>query len=48
MAGYIEMRLDVLAEFKEARALYDALGFVPSAPVSFNPTPGTSFLGLKL
>jgi putative acetyltransferase len=47
-AGYIEMRLDVLAEFERARAIYDSLGFVSAEPVAFNPLPGTSFLGLVL
>ena len=42
------MRLDVLAEFEQARALYRSLGFVAADPVSFNPLPGTDFLGLKL
>lgn len=46
--GYAEMRLDVLAEFVEAKKLYAAFGFVPAAPVSFNPLPGTAFLGLRL
>ena len=47
-AGYSEMRLDVLAEFAQARKLYDAFGFAPADPVSLNPIPGTSFLGLRL
>ena len=47
-AGYEEMRLDVLEEFKHAQKLYADLGFVPAAPVAFNPLPGTSFLGLRL
>lgn len=47
-AGYAEMRLDVLEEFVAARALYAQLGFVPAEPVSFNPLPGTDFLGLQL
>lgn len=47
-AGYSEMRLDVLAEFKQAQALYQRLGFVAADPVSTNPVPGTSFLGLRL
>jgi putative acetyltransferase len=48
LAGYTEMRLDVLSEFIAARALYAQLGFVPAEPVSFNPLPGTAFLGLRL
>jgi putative acetyltransferase len=46
--GYSEMRLDVLPEFKAARHLYAAFGFLPAAPVSHNPISGTAFLGLKL
>ena len=47
-AGYVEMRLDVLAEFERARAIYESLGFGPAEPVAFNSLPGTSFLGLIL
>lgn len=47
-AGYVEMRLDVLEEFKSARRLYEDFGFVPADPVSYNPLPGTAFLGLHL
>lgn len=47
-AGYREMRLDVQAKFLAARQLYAALGFVPAEPISFNPVPGASFLGLHL
>ena len=46
--GYSEMRLDALAEFIQAKRLYAAFGFVPAAPISFNPLPGTVFLGLRL
>jgi putative acetyltransferase len=47
-AGYVEMRLDVLEEFTSARRLYETFGFVPAEPVSYNPIPGTAFLGLPL
>jgi ribosomal protein S18 acetylase RimI-like enzyme len=47
-AGYQEMRLDVLAEFKAAQELYAKFGFRPADPISFNPLPGTKFLGLHL
>lgn len=47
-AGYAEMRLDVLPEFERAREVYHALGFRPAEPVTHNPVPGTSFLGLAL
>ncbi len=46
--GYSEMRLDVLEEFVQAKKLYVAFGFVPAEPISFNPLPGTEFLGLRL
>lgn len=48
LAGYGEMRLDVLAEFDRAQQLYRDLGFRDAEPVSFNPVPGTRFLGLRL
>ncbi|NML13091.1 GNAT family N-acetyltransferase [Sphingobium sp. AR-3-1] len=47
-AGYREMRLDVQAKFVAARKLYADFGFVPAEPISFNPVPGASFLGLHL
>ena len=47
-AGYAEMRLDVLAEFEQARALYAAFDFKPAPPVTYNPIPGTAFLGRRL
>lgn len=46
--GYKEMRLDVQAKFVPARRLYASLGFVAAEPISFNPVPGASFLGLRL
>jgi GNAT superfamily N-acetyltransferase len=46
--GYSEMRLDALEEFVQAKRLYAAFGFVPAEPISFNPLPGTVFLGLRL
>jgi putative acetyltransferase len=46
--GYREMRLDVMAKSASARRLYEAIGFVPADPISFNPVPGASFLGLLL
>jgi len=48
MAGYAEMRLDVMAESEKARRIYRAWGFEAAEPVSFNPSPTASFLGLKL
>jgi len=47
-AGYAELRLDVLAEFEAARGIYRAMGFTAAEPVSYNPLPGTAFLGLDL
>ncbi|QJU60632.1 GNAT family N-acetyltransferase [Sphingomonas sp. AP4-R1] len=46
--GYNEMRLDVQAKFVPARMLYHSLGFATAEPISFNPVPGASFLGLFL
>lgn len=46
--GYREVRLDVMERSVSARQLYAAFGFVPAEPVSFNPAPGASFLGLCL
>jgi ribosomal protein S18 acetylase RimI-like enzyme len=47
-AGYSEMRLDVQAKALPARKLYADLGFVPAEPITFNPVPDASFLGLRL
>jgi GNAT superfamily N-acetyltransferase len=46
--GYREMRLDVMEKSLSARKLYGAFGFVEAEPISFNPVPGASFLGLHL
>lgn len=46
--GYREMRLDVQEKFLAARRMYAVFGFVPAEPVSYNPVPGASFLGLHL
>ena len=47
-AGYTRICLDVLPEFQAAQRLYENLGFVDAEPVSFNPVPGTRYLGLDL
>ena len=49
-AGYARMCLDVLPEFKAAQQLYLSLGFTPAPPATatFNPVPGTLFLGRSL
>ncbi len=48
IAGYHEMRLDVMEKSVSARRMYRGFGFVEAEPVSFNPVPGASFLGLGL
>lgn len=47
-AGYTRICLDVLPEFEVATRIYESFGFVPAAPVTFNPVAGTRFLGLTL
>ena len=47
-AGYSRICLDVLPEFTRAQHMYASLGFRITAPVTFNPVPGTQFLGLDL
>jgi GNAT superfamily N-acetyltransferase len=47
-AGYVRICLDVLPEFAAARRLYEAFGFADAPAVTFNPVPGTRFLGLDL
>ncbi len=46
--GYSAMRLDTLAQMKEAQALYERLGFVEIAPYYDNPLPGTRYFELDL
>jgi putative acetyltransferase len=48
IAGYREIRLDVMEKSVSARKLYKTFGFVAAEPISFNPGPGASFLGLHL
>ncbi|WP_412479623.1 N-acetyltransferase family protein [Azonexus sp. IMCC34839] len=47
-AGYTRICLDVLPEFVVAQSIYESLGFRPAPPITFNPVPGTKFLGLDL
>jgi ribosomal protein S18 acetylase RimI-like enzyme len=46
--GYKKMRLDTLAEMREARALYESLGFKRIEPYYHNPMQGAIFMELEL
>lgn len=43
-AGYARVRLDTLPDMVAARAVYAAMGFVPTTPYVFNPIEGAVFL----
>ena len=47
-AGYRRICLDVLPEFAAAQHMYATFGFIDTAPMVFNPVPGTRFLALEL
>ena len=47
-AGYTRICLDVLPEFVAAQGIYQSLGFQSAPPITFNPVPGTKFLGLDI
>lgn len=47
-AGYTYICLDVLPEFAAAQHIYASFGFVETTPFTFNPVPGTRFLGRDL
>jgi ribosomal protein S18 acetylase RimI-like enzyme len=46
--GYKKMRLDTLAEMREARTLYESLGFERIEPYYHNPMQGAIFMELRL
>ena len=46
--GYQKMRLDTLAEMREARTLYESLGFKRIEPYYHNPMQGVIFMELEL
>lgn len=47
-AGYATMLLDTLSDMESARALYQEVGFVETAPYYHNPIPGAHYLKLDL
>ncbi|ASU37114.1 GNAT family N-acetyltransferase [Herbaspirillum sp. meg3] len=47
-AGYTRICLDVLPEFAAAQHIYASFDFVETTPFTFNPVPGTKFLGRDL
>jgi acetylglutamate kinase len=46
--GYRKMRLDTIAQLKEATALYQSLGFQACAPYRYNPLEGAIYMELEL
>lgn len=47
-AGYTTMLLDTLSDMEAARALYQEIGFVETAPYYHNPLAGAHYLKLDL
>ena len=46
--GYRELRLDTLGFMRDARKLYERLGFAERSPYYHNPLPGTVYMSLAL
>jgi GNAT superfamily N-acetyltransferase len=46
--GYRKLVLDTLPTMKAAQAMYETLGFRDIEPYTFNPIPGTRYMGLDL
>lgn len=46
--GYVRVVLDTLPTMSEAQAMYESLGFRDIPAYTFNPVPGTRFMGLVL
>jgi putative acetyltransferase len=46
--GYARLLLDTLPAMRAAQALYESLGFKPTAAYRFNPLPGAAFFELSL
>lgn len=46
--GYGKLVLDTLPTMKAAQAMYETLGFRDIPPYTFNPIPGTRYMGLEL
>jgi ribosomal protein S18 acetylase RimI-like enzyme len=47
-AGYARIFLDTVESMREARALYESLGFREIEPYVFNPLPGAKYMAREL
>jgi ribosomal protein S18 acetylase RimI-like enzyme len=47
-AGYTKMRLDTIASMKEAKTLYESLGFYRIEPYRYNPLEKPTYMELDL